>query len=180
MKILKKPSKRGWGYIIPTLFLIAGAIFLFYKSNGGISPISGLLGGGYKSAGYFHGGKMTKGLDVRSIRWSDKHNGYERVVLDVYIWHGVFDNTPYQKSNRVGLYQIGKEEKGSVHLDGELSGYRAFSAKLPSFSKSKFIKKMQVIPNDENSFYFTLTLKKPAIYKVFTLKNPARIVIDLK
>ncbi len=179
MKIVKIPSKKSWAYIIPGLFLIAGAFFLFLKSNGGMSPIGGLLTGGYKSTGYFHGGKMTKGLDVRSVRWST-HEGYERVVLDIYIWHGIFDNTPYQKTNKVGLYQIGKDEKNSLHLDGEIVGFRAFFAKLPSFTKSKLIEKMQVIPNEENSFYFTLTLKKPAIYKVFTLKNPARIIIDLK
>lgn len=179
MKIVKIPSKKSWGYIIPTLFLIAGAIFLYLKSNPGSNPIGGLLTGGYKSAGYFHGGKMTKGLDVRAVRWST-HEGYERVVLDTYIWHGIFDSAPYKKTNKVGLYQIGKEAEGSLHLDAEIVGFRAFSAKLPSFSKSKLIQNMQVIPNEEDSFYFTLTLKKSAIYKVFTLQNPGRIVIDLK
>ena len=172
---MKIPSKKSWGYIIPTLFLLAGAFFLFSKSTG-----SGMfLSAGYKSSGYFHGGKIAKDLDVRAIRWST-HEGYERVVLDVYIWHGVFGNKPYQETSKTGLYQIGKDEKGSLHLDGEIVGFRAFSAKTPSFSKSKLIEKMQVIPNEENSFYFTLTLKKPASYKVFTLKKPARIVIDMK
>ena len=175
MKILKNPSKKSWGYIIPTLFLIMGAFFLFFKSNGG----GVFLSNGYKSSGYFHAGKMAKDLDVRAIRWS-RHEGYERVVLDIYIWHGVFGNKPYQETDKTGLYQIGKEETDSLHLDGEILGFRAFSAKIPSFTKSKLIEKMQVIPNEENSFYFTLTLKKPLSYKVFTLKNPSRIIIDVK
>ncbi len=179
MKIVKIPSKKSWGYIIPTLFLIAGAFFLFLKSNGSINPMGGFISHGYKSSGYFHGGKVAESLDVRAVRWH-KHEGYERVVLDVYTWHGVFDDTPYQKTSKTGLYQIGKEKKNSLHLDGEIMGYRAFSARIPSFTKSKFVSKMQVIPNEENSFFFTLTLKKPVSYKVFTLKRPSRIIIDLK
>ncbi len=179
MKIVKIPSKKSWGYIIPTLFLIAGAFFLFLKSNGGSSPIGGFMSGGYKSVGYFHGGKIAESLDVRTVRWH-KHEGYERVVFDIYAWHGVFGDKPYEKTDKTGLYQIGKEKKGSLHLDGEIMGYRAFSAKTPSFTQSKLVSKMQVIPNEENSFLFTLTLKKPASYKVFTLKDPSRIIIDLK
>lgn len=180
MKIIKAPSKKSWGYIIPALFLIAGVIFLFPKSNGGISgAMGGFMSGGYKSSGYFTGGKMTDGLDVRTVRWH-KHKGYERLVFDIYAWDGVFGDKPYQKTNETGVYQIGKEEGGSLSLDGELSGYRAFSAKMPYLNKSKLIKKMQVFPNDENSFLFTFTLKSPASYKVFTLKNPARIIIDIK
>jgi len=180
MKIIKAPSKKSWGYIIPALLLIAGALFLSVKSTGGLGgAVGGFLSDGYKSSGYFSGGKMTEGLDVRTVRWH-KHEGYERLVFDIYEWDGVFGDNPYQKTDQTGLYQIGKEKSGSLSLDGELSGYRAFSAKMPSFIKSKRIKRMQVFPNDENSFLFTFTLKSPATYKVFTLKNPARIIIDIK
>ena len=174
------PSKKSWGYIIPSLLLIAGALFLFVKSTGGLgSVMGGIMNGGYKSSGYFAAGNMTDGLDVRAIRWH-KHDGYERLVFDIYKWDGVFNDNPYQKTDEVGLYQIGKEDSDSLSLDGEISGYRAFSATMPSFAKSKLIKYLQIFPNDENSFLFTFTLKSPASYKVFTLKNPARIIIDIK
>lgn len=180
MKIIKVPSKKSWGYIIPALFLIAGIIFLLPKSNGGISGVMGeFVSGGYKSSGYFTGGKMTDGLDVRAVRWH-KHEGYERLVFDIYAWDGVFGDNPFQQTNQSGLYQIGKEDGDALSLDGELSGYRAFSAKMPNFKNSKFMKKMQVFPSDENSFLFTISLKSPATYKVFTLKSPARIIIDIK
>ena len=177
---MKIPSKKLWGYIIPTLFLIAGAIFLMPKSDGGLSiDLDSFMRSDYKTSGYFNGGKMTDSLDVRTVRWH-KHEEYERLVFDIYAWGGVFGDSPYQQTNETGLYQIGKEEEGSLSLDGELSGYRDFSAKMPTLNKSKLIKKMQVFPNHENSFLFTLTLKSPASYKVFTLKNPARIIIDIK
>lgn len=176
---MKLPSKTTWGYIIPALFLIGGGYFLFSKSSSAGGVINSYIGKGYKNIGYFDGGKAARDLDVRAIRWSS-HHGYERVVFDIYKWHGVFDTTPYKATSFTGLYQIGKEEQESRHLDGEILGYRAFTAKLPSFTKSKLIEKMQIIPNEEDSYYFTFTLKKPVAYKVFTLKHPTRIVIDIK
>ncbi len=182
MKIIKNPSKKSWGYIIPTLLLIGGAFFLFSKSIGASNPLAGVGGfmsGGYKSSGYFSGGKITDGLDVKSIRWH-KHDGYERLVFDIYKWDGVFGNNPYEKTNEVGVYQIGKENADVLSLDGELSGYRSFSAKKPYLKNSKIIKDMEIYSDDESGFLFSFSLKKPASYKVFTLKNPARIIIDIK
>jgi hypothetical protein len=153
-----------------------GALFLYLKTSG---ATGGGLSGGFKSQGYFQGGSIAEDLNVKSIRWH-KHNGYERIVLDIYKWNGVFSETPYKKAHETGLYQIGREVITAASIDGEISGYRAFTANMPHFSKSASIKKMEVFSNDDNSFIFTLSLKYPAAYKVFTLKNPARIVIDIK
>ena len=170
-----KIAKQHWGYIIPTLLLIAGGIFLFYKS-GYISK--GTVSGGYKSYGYYAAGKKSDDLDVRNIRWH-QHNGYERLVFDIYKWDGVLGSL-YMRTNETGLYQIGREKGNSKTIDGELSGYRAFSADMPSFAKSKIMQSMEIYPNDDGTFLFAITLKKDASYKVFTLKNPARIIIDAR
>ena len=173
---MAKIERKTWGYIIPTLLLIAGAFFLFYKSN---VATGGFASGGYKSYGYFSHNGSGEDLDIKTIRWH-QHKGYERLVFDIYEWDGVFGENPYQRSNFTGVYQIGTEKKGTLFLDGEVSGYRAFSADMPSFSKSKIIKKMEVYSNDDGSFLFSVKLKRAAAYKVFTLKNPARIIIDIK
>lgn len=173
---MAKTKKNKWGYIIPAVLLLLGALFLYLKTNG---ASGGFASGGYKSSGYFSGGKLSEGLDVKTVRWH-KHDGYERLVFDIYAWDGVFGNHPYKKSHETGLYQIGMELQNALSLDGELSGYRDFSAKMPHFANSKMLKKMQVLSNDDGSYLFTLELKRAVTYKVFTLKNPARIVIDIK
>ena len=173
---MAKIKKTSWGYIIPAVLLLVGALFLYLKTN---SASGGFVSGGYKSSGYFSGGKLSEGLDVKTIRWH-KHDGYERLVFDIYAWDGVFGENPYEKSNETGLYQIGIELQNALNLDGELSGYRGFSAKMPRFTNSKMLKKMQVFSNDDGSFLFTIDLKRAVTYKVFALKNPARIIIDIK
>ena len=174
---MKTPSKKSWGYIIPTLFLVGGALFLFLKTN---VVMEKFISSGYKSHGYFSGGGDTSdGLDVQALRWH-KHDGYERLVFDIYRWRGVIAESTYQKTNEVGAYQIGREVVNTTTIDGELSGYRAFSAKLPSVTKSRFIKDMEVYSDGYSSYLFAIHLKKEVSYKVFSLKNPARIIIDIK
>lgn len=164
------------GYLIPALLLFLGALFLYLKTN---SAEGGVMSGGYKAYGYFQGGEPAEDLNVQSIRWH-QHNGYERLVFDISKWGGVLSDTPYQKASVTGTYQIGRELTSTLSIDGELSGYRAFTAKIPHFPKSAIIKKMEVVSNDDGSFIFTIYLKHAGRYKVFTLKNPARIVIDIK
>jgi hypothetical protein len=173
---MAKIKKKHLGYIIPTILLLAGALFLYLKTSG---AVGGGLSGGFKSQGYFQGGSAAEDLNIKSIRWH-KHNGYERIVLDIYKWNGVFSERPYKKAHETGVYQIGRELTTDTTIDGEISGYRAFSANMPHFSKSASIKRMELFSNDDNSYIFSLILKHPASYKVFTLKNPARIVIDIK
>ncbi len=172
----KKLSKKSLGYIIPALLLIAGALFLYLKTS---STSDGALSNGYKSHGYFHGGVPAEDLDVRRIRWH-AHNGYERLVFDIYQYNGVLSEVPYIKATKTGVYQIGREKVDALMIDGELSGYRAFSASMPTLSKSHIIQSIEILPEDESHYLFTIHLKKAAHYKVFTLKNPARIIIDVE
>jgi len=171
-----KIAKQHWGYIIPTLLLIAGGLFLFMKT--GVTS-SSFLSGGFKSHGYFSGGSGGKDLNIKSVRWHT-HNGYERLVFDISQWNGVLAQRAYKSTNETGLYEIGTELKNTTYIDGELSGYRSFTGNMPYFKKSKLLKNMQVFPNGDDSYLFRIALKNKASYKVFTLKKPARIIIDIK
>jgi len=174
-KMLGKLSSKGvLGYLLPALLLIGFVLFLLIKGGG-----LGSIPKDYKKSGYFHGGNGGSELDIRKVRWH-KHLGFERLVFDCYQYNGVLDNKSYVLTDNTGIYQIGKEKVSSLELDGELKGYRAFSAHIPAFSKSKLIEDIEIFPEDGDGVLFTIKLKKSTPYKVFTLKNPARIVIDLK
>ncbi len=168
-----KFKKEYTPYLIATLALIGFFAFLFFRGmgGGGYLPIDG-----YKYSGYFSGGEPGENLDVRLIRWH-KHKGYERIVFDVYKYNSILDPKDYIRSNVTGEYEIGRDAQ-SKDIDGELRGYSSVSAPIPSFKGSSVIKRLEFMP-DKESFLFTIKLKKRSAYKVFTLKHPTRIVIDI-
>ncbi len=167
-------NKTSMIYFISALLLIGFILFLIYRGDGTISTPSN----DYKKVGYFHGGSGGSELDVRKVRW-DKHVGFERIVFDVYQYNGVLGDKSYILTSDTGIYQIGKEKTDLLELYGELKGYRAFSAAIPSFSSSKYVEDLEVMP-ESDEILFTIKLKKSTPYRVFTLAHPARIVIDLK
>ena len=170
----KLKSKGVLGYLLPSLLLVGFFLFLLIKGGS-----FGTIPKDYKKSGYFHGGNGGSELDIRRVRWH-KHSGFERLVFDCYKYDGVLGDKSYILTDSTGKYQIGNEKVSSLEIDGELKGYRAFSASIPSFPKSKLIDTIDIFPEDSDSILFTIKLKKSTPYKVFTLKNPARIVIDLK
>jgi len=175
MKKLFK-SKKFWGYFFPALLLIFFILFLLYKGD---SFNLGSKESPYKKVGYFVGGSPGSDLDIRRIRWH-KHNGFERVVFDCYRYNGVLGKKSYILSKDTGVYEIGKDKKDALEIDGEIKGYTSFLASPPSFYKSKLIDSIEILKEDNDAYLFTLHLKKSTPYRVFTLNNPARIVIDLK
>jgi hypothetical protein len=107
-------------------------------------------------------------LEVTNVRWSKNHNGYERIVFDV---------SEYVK----GSFTLGLDKRYDTVLHGELLDYDEFLANLPNFSSSRIIKKMEVFSlAPKKGFSFTLWLYHRAEYKIFSLSNPSRIVIDIK
>ncbi len=178
-EILKKVSslfisKNALSFWIPALVLAMFIAFLYMQGQ----TTQGEEESDYKKSGYFEGGNGGSDLDIRRIRWH-KHNGFERVVFDCYQYNGVLGKNSYVLSNSVGVYEIGKDKKDALEIDGELKGYRDISAKVPTFTHSKLIDGFEVLPED-GGYLFTIKLKKSTPYRVFTLQNPGRIVIDLK
>ena len=112
-----------------------------------------------------------KGLNVHNIRVG-QHDGYTRLVLDVY------EN--FKKASSVGSYKA-KYYANRDEIVVTLNGYSKFSAPLPSFPSNSVIK--QIVFSDhksENGYNFSIRLRKEAKVRVFELKNPARLAFDIK
>jgi hypothetical protein len=119
----------------------------------------------------FSSGIITDGLDVREIR-EGKHKDYIRLVFDVY--------NDAKAAKDVGRYDA-KYHKSKKDISVILHGYRKFSASLPSFPSSSVIEQIHFDQYpDDSGFKFHIKLRKNATVKIFDLKNPARIVFDIK
>jgi len=113
----------------------------------------------------------SSGLDIHSIRVG-KHDDYIRMVMDVY--------KGSHKATSVGSYSAKYDaDRGEIVVT--LSGYSKFSAPLPSFPSNSVIK--QIVFDDQksdNSYRFSIKLRQEAKVRIFDLKNPARLVFDIK
>jgi len=113
----------------------------------------------------------SSGLDIHSIRVG-KHDDYIRMVMDVY--------KGSHKATSVGSYSAKYyADRGEIVVT--LSGYSKFSAPLPSFPSNSIVK--QIVFDDkksDNSYRFSIKLRQEAKVRIFDLKNPARLVFDIK
>lgn len=119
----------------------------------------------------FSGGKIADRLDVRSIR-EGLHDGFVRLVFDVYDNDGAALN--------VGAYNA-KYRLKTNDIVVVINGYRKFSAPLPSFSSNSAIEQIYFEKyTDDSAYKFHIKLRNPSEVRVFDLKNPARLVFDIK
>jgi len=126
----------------------------------------------------FSGGKITDGLNIKSIR-KGNHDDYERLVFDSYYWsaYGEKANRP---TNKVGHYTV-QYDKNRKIISVVIEGYREFSAKFPSFSSKSIIEKIYFDKYlDDSGYKFNIKLRENAKVKVFDLEKPARLVFDIK
>jgi len=119
----------------------------------------------------FTGGRVSDGLNVKKVRVG-QHNGYTRLVFDIY-------NGEYL-SNTVGRYSAKYYERRD-DITVLLEGYRNFSAKLPSFSRSSVIEKIYFERyEDDSAFKLHIKLRQEVKVRIFALDKPARLVFDIK
>jgi len=114
----------------------------------------------------------SSGLDIHSIRVG-KHDDYIRMVMDVY--------KGSKKAPTVGSYSA-KYYADKDEIVVTLNGYNKFSASLPSFPANSVVKQI-VFGNhkkNEDSYKFSIKLRQEAKVRIFDLKNPARLVFDIK
>jgi hypothetical protein len=130
---------------------------------------------GFIATGTFSGGIVTDGQDVSGIRFG-KHELFERVVLDLSVWTG---GTPTERVDEACHYEAKISDDGkSVILT--LSGARGVSAGTPDLSRSTFFKSVEAsFPEDDSTVSFTILLNQASEYKVFQLKSPGKIVVDV-
>ena len=124
------------------------------------------------------GGVISDGLDLADIKIA-KHQEYTRVVFYTNFWEGhTKANTP---ADTAGGYKfVLSEDKMSI--DVELSGYRSATVKnivLVDSIKSIKALKGEEYADDSSIFYRIDLSKKASKIDVFTLTNPARIVLDI-
>ncbi len=126
----------------------------------------------------FSGGTdVSEGLDIGNIRVSEKPES-ARLVFDIYRW----DNTSKHlgdKAEVVGSYSFDYDPE-KLLITATVNDYHGFSAKLPKFSKNSIIENIKVDKESDNSGYkFYIKLRYDSTVKIFDLKNPGRIVIDI-
>ena len=125
----------------------------------------------------FSGMKTDDGLDIGTIRVSEKENSV-RLVFDSYKWN---DTTEYlgDKANQVASYDF-DYDPDKLLITAVVHGYRAFSADLPKFPSKSIIDKIYLDKYlDDSGYKFYIKLKSDSQVKVFDLKNPGRIVVDI-
>jgi hypothetical protein len=119
----------------------------------------------------FSGGKIQDGLEVKSIR-EGKHDDYVRLVFDVYS----NDKSASSVGNYTVNYMANRDD-----IEVVLNGYRKFSAPLPSFSLNSDIEQIYFDKYlDDSAYKFHIKLRSKAKVRVFDLKDPARLVFDIK
>ena len=126
----------------------------------------------------FSGGIKSDGLDIGAIRVSHDKD-LTRLVFDIYRWN---ETNEYlgEKVDEAGLYEF-KYSSQKALITATVEGYRAFSAKLPKFNKDSLIEKIYMDNKylNDSGYRFNIKLRYDAKVKVFNLKNPARIVVDV-
>jgi len=116
---------------------------------------------------HFTGGTISDGLEITAIRVG-RHDNFIRVALDS------------KGSNKVGNYSIDYDSNKNL-ITVILNGYRKFSAKFPTFSKSSIIEKIYFAKYlDDSSYTFHIKLRDVTKVKVMALESPARLVIDVQ
>ncbi|NOR55939.1 MAG: hypothetical protein GQ531_06995 [Sulfurovum sp.] len=135
----------------------------------------------FSSTQSFTGGKSSDGLDMHKIRAS-ANSAKTRLVFESYLWN-VDKNRPTTQANNSGNYLITYDSEART-ITALINGYRAFSAltgvKTASFPAGSMIKNIKLLPYmDDSGYKFTINIKEDAQVKVFELKNPGRIVVDI-
>jgi len=121
--------------------------------------------------------EINNGLDIGTIRESETKN-HARLVFDSYKWN---DTTEYlgDKVNQVGSYTF-DYDPDKLLITVVLHGYSAFSANLPKFSSKSIVEKIYLDKYlDDNGYKFYIKLRYDSEVKLFDLKNPGRIVVDI-
>jgi len=122
----------------------------------------------------FNGGKVTDGLDLKAIRYS-QDTTRTRLVFDSYR-----SNT---KSEQSGAYTF-TYNPSIKQITATINGYRKFSAlgtsKTRTYPVNSIINTIKLEKYmDDSGFKFNISLRKAATINVFELKAPARIVVDI-
>jgi len=140
------------------------------------SPANTIKPEGFSTTLSFTGGIITDGQDVSNIRFG-RHDAFDRLVFDLATWTG--NTGPGENVEESCHYEATISDDGKT-ITLLLSGARGASATLPDLAGSDYFSAISVFyPKDDSAVGFNITLKQASAYKVFNLKTPGRIVVDV-
>lgn len=128
----------------------------------------------------FTGGKISDGLDMHKIRAS-ANPARTRLVFESYT--KTQNNATLSKADNSGNYLF-TYDRETLTITALIDGYRAFTAlqgaKIATFPAGSMVEKITLLPYmDDSGYKFTIKIKEEAEVKVFELKKPGRIVVDI-
>ncbi|GAB6107596.1 AMIN-like domain-containing (lipo)protein [Fusibacter bizertensis] len=132
---------------------------------------------GFIASGSFSGGKASTGQDVGSARYGD-HDDFERIAFDVFKWNG---GNPQDTVDEITSYTATISADGkkiTINLTGAIDAYASLKPlELGGSPNVESIKYSLSGPNE--SVQIDIVLKNASQFKVFNLKSPARLVVDI-
>ena len=140
-----------------------------------------LATGLFASSQIVKGGVITDGLDLSAVEIGE-HSGYTRIVFYANYWVGEQPSKAGKPAESGGFYTFILSDDGRS-IQAELSGYRSSSIK--DIETSKYPNIISIKPllgeeyGDDSSLFYQIKLAKPSTIKAFTLKDPARVVLDI-
>jgi hypothetical protein len=126
------------------------------------------------------GGTISDGLDVGTIR-QGRHPTFDRLVFDVTNWEGAGAEAgkPAASPGHISISPLVARLEYAI----ELGGFRAFSAPMPAFSDNSRIASLKrrkgEAYEDDSTVALLIKFQTEFCYRVITLDDPARIVIDV-
>ncbi|MCM2677930.1 hypothetical protein [Alkalicoccobacillus plakortidis] len=130
----------------------------------------------YMQNGTFVGGEITDGRSVGDIN-QGAHDGYERLVLDIY--EGSYQELG-DPADIPNYFEITKEAYPS-RLIYTLAGIRGLPEEIPELSNMELFSHMSVVPYfSDATIQLAVYLQEPVEFEVFEMHNPAKIVTDIR
>ena len=120
----------------------------------------------YLESGIYQAGSFKNKAQLKSIRHSHRVNEkYERLVFD------------FGKSKLPEVYVFISSSSGKINID---LANTTISKRIKSNVKSNMIKEVNFFPLANNVLSTEVFVAKSTLVEVFQLKNPTRLVVDLK
>ncbi len=124
----------------------------------------------YIDQGVMRGGTLHQHTMITQIRFG-VHPRFERIVIETE--NADPTATPL---SRPGAFELVRDAKDPMTVRLKLFGYAPVTAPLPSLAKSRLLRSIAA----PRSGVLLIHLRRPALFKAYTLTAPARIVIDFE
>lgn len=131
---------------------------------------------GFKTSGGFSGGEAVASQDISAVRYGH-HDSFERLVFDLSDWN--YGNETVA-SSQVGPYQATINAEQTV-ITITLNGAADASARQKGINLkgSPNIQGVTFTQGDGDAVEIVITLNRASQYKVFTMKSPGKLVVDI-